>query len=72
MSVAGWIVVGVLAWVAVALVVAVLVGRMVRLRDRQVPEEPFPRPAPPPEQDPSWPHTGGQAPRTPEPRRPRG
>ncbi|MCE0761562.1 hypothetical protein LWC35_01320 [Pseudonocardia kujensis] len=69
MSVAGWIVVGVLAWVAVALVVAVLVGRMVRLRDRQVPEDPLPRPAP--EQDPSWPGTGGRTPRTPEPRRPR-
>lgn len=37
MSVAGWIAVGVVAWVVVAFVVAVLIGRVIRLRDRQVP-----------------------------------
>ncbi|GAA1868973.1 hypothetical protein GCM10009836_56880 [Pseudonocardia ailaonensis] len=64
MSVAGWIVVGVVAWVAVALVVALLVGRMVRLRDRQVPEPPAPAVPRRVEQDPTW--------RAPEPRHPRG
>lgn len=35
----GWIVVGVAAWLAVAGVVGVLIGRTVRQRDRQVPRE---------------------------------
>ncbi len=34
------------AWLAVATVVGVLVGRVVRQRDRQVPREPAPPPAP--------------------------
>ncbi|GAA4540826.1 hypothetical protein [Pseudonocardia xishanensis] len=69
MSVGGWIAVGVVAWVAIALLVAVLVGRMVRMRDRQVPADPMPRPTRPAESDSAWPHG---TPRTPEPRRPRG
>lgn len=32
-----WIVVGVAAWMVVAAVVGVLIGRMIRQRDRQVP-----------------------------------
>jgi hypothetical protein len=64
MSVAGWIALGVVAWVVIALLVAVLVGRMVRLRDRQVPADPAPTPRGPVEQP--------RVPRTPEPRRPRG
>lgn len=39
------------AWVAVAAVVGVLVGRMVRERDRQVPPEPEPPAATGPEKD---------------------
>lgn len=64
MSVAGWIAVGVVAWVVIALLVAVLVGRMVRLRDRQVPADPMPSPRRPVD--------APGVPRTPEPRRPRG
>jgi hypothetical protein len=38
-----WIVVGVAAWMVVAAVVGVLIGRMIRQRDRQVPaREPAP------------------------------
>jgi hypothetical protein len=70
MSVAGWVVLGVVAWMSVALLVAVLVGRMVRLRERQVPHNPFAHPAPTVEPDPSSP-AGGRTPRTLEPRRPR-
>jgi hypothetical protein len=36
-SVIGWVVVAVGAWSAVALAVGILVGRAIRLRDRQVP-----------------------------------
>lgn len=36
-STLGWIAVGVLAWLAVAMVVGVLVGGTIRRRDRQVP-----------------------------------
>jgi hypothetical protein len=41
----GWIIVGLIAWLVVAAVVGVLIGRMIRLRDRQVPHgdpSPFP------------------------------
>jgi hypothetical protein len=33
-----WIVVGVAAWMVVAAIVGVLIGRMIRQRDRQVPK----------------------------------
>lgn len=49
-STAGWIITGVMAWLAVALVVAVLVAGMIRRRDRQIPTD-RPRPTvdgPPP------------------------
>ena len=36
-SLLGWIVVGVVAWLVVATVLGVLIARMIRLRDRQVP-----------------------------------
>jgi hypothetical protein len=39
-STLGWIIVVAAAWLAVATVVGVLVGRVVRLRDRQVPPAP--------------------------------
>jgi hypothetical protein len=35
-----WIVVGVAAWMVVAAIVGVLIGRMIRQRDRQVPDGP--------------------------------
>jgi hypothetical protein len=38
-STLGWIVIGVVAWMVVAAVVGVLIGRMIRQRDRQVPED---------------------------------
>ena len=41
-----WIVVGVAAWMVVAAVVGVLIGRMIRQRDRQVPDRPAEEPAP--------------------------
>lgn len=53
MSTALWILVGVGVWVVVALAVALLLGRIVAQRDRQVPGPPRPRdpedgpPAPP-------------------------
>ncbi|GAA4850260.1 hypothetical protein ACFQ34_23290 [Pseudonocardia benzenivorans] len=40
----GWVLIGMAAWVAVSVVVAVVVGRMVRARDAQVPRD-APRPA---------------------------
>ena len=40
MSMVGWIVVGLMVWMAVAAVVAVLIGRAIRMRDRQVPRPP--------------------------------
>ena len=45
----GWVVAVTVGWCAVAVAVAVVVGRVVRLRDRQVPHrEPHrTRPAPP-------------------------
>jgi hypothetical protein len=36
-SAVGWIVIGVAAWLVVALIVGVLIGRMIRRRDAQVP-----------------------------------
>ena len=36
----GWIVVGVAVWMAVTAIVAVLIGRAIRMRDRQVPRPP--------------------------------
>lgn len=45
-----WVVVGALVWVTLAVLVALLVGRTVRHRDRQVPHDsaaPAPAPAPP-------------------------
>jgi hypothetical protein len=45
----GWILVVAVAWPAVAAVVGVLVGRMIRERDRQVP--PAPGTTPPPHTD---------------------
>jgi hypothetical protein len=41
----GWIIVVAAAWLAVATVVGVLVGRMIRERDRQVPPAPEPPPS---------------------------
>jgi hypothetical protein len=41
-----WIVVGVTAWLAVAAIVGVLIGRMIRQRDRQVPDDAAPEVAP--------------------------
>ena len=35
----GWIVVGVAVWLAVAAGVGVVIGRVIRLRDRQVPRD---------------------------------
>ena len=37
MSTFAWIAIGVLAWLAVAVYAGLLVGRMIRGRDRQVP-----------------------------------
>ena len=41
-----WVLVAVLGWCAVAVVVGLLVGRAVRMRDRQVPRTDDPTPAP--------------------------
>ncbi len=41
-----WIVVGVAAWMVAAAVVGVLIGRMIRQRDRQVPDPAAEQPAP--------------------------
>jgi hypothetical protein len=41
-----WIVVGVAAWMVVAAIVGVLIGRMIRQRDRQIPDRPAEEPAP--------------------------
>lgn len=59
-SVIGWVVLVVGAWSAAAVIVGVLVGRVVRLRDRQVPRStdlpitgiPAPRRAPDSQPDP--------------------
>ena len=40
MSMIGWIVVGLVVWMAIAAAVAVLIGRAIRMRDRQVPRPP--------------------------------
>jgi hypothetical protein len=42
----GWILVVAVAWLAVAAIVGVLVGRMIRERDRQVPPAPDTTPMP--------------------------
>jgi Flp pilus assembly protein TadB len=47
----GWVGVGLLAWVAVALVVGVLLGRMFRRRDLQARERPGEVPLPAPRRD---------------------
>jgi len=39
LSVLAWVIVVAIAWLAVATVVGVLVGRAVRMRDRQVPRD---------------------------------
>jgi hypothetical protein len=39
MSTFAWIVIGVLAWLAVAVYAGLLLGRMIRGRDRQVPRK---------------------------------
>jgi hypothetical protein len=39
-STLGWILIGVAAWLVVALVVGVVIGRTIRNRDRQVPSDP--------------------------------
>ncbi|MGD9987445.1 hypothetical protein [Pseudonocardia sp.] len=36
----GWILVGVAAWIVVAVIVVILLGRMIRARDAQVPRSP--------------------------------
>lgn len=46
MSTALWILVGIGAWLVLSVVVALVYGRVVRMRDRQVPDPP-PRPGPP-------------------------
>ncbi|WP_219417919.1 hypothetical protein [Pseudonocardia nigra] len=51
-STLGWIAVGVAAWLAAATVVAVLIGRAVRLRDEQVPPEHPVAPPPPGQRSP--------------------
>ena len=45
-STIGWIAIGVAAWLVVALVVGVLIGRMIRRRDAQVPRGVEPSEAP--------------------------
>lgn len=46
MSTALWVLVGVAAWLVASVVVALVFGRVVRMRDRQVPDPPA-RPGPP-------------------------
>lgn len=45
-STVGWIALGIAAWLVVALAMGVLIGRMIRRRDRQVPHRAEPS-APP-------------------------
>jgi hypothetical protein len=56
-STLGWILIGVAAWLVVALVVGVVIGRTIRNRDRQVPGDHVAPitgiPAPTTEQDPA-------------------
>lgn len=47
MSTVMWVVVGLGVWMLVALVLALTVGRIVRMRDRQVPDPPPDRPSGP-------------------------
>lgn len=46
MSIVVWIILGVTAWVVLGSAVALIVGRMVRHRDRQVPHDARPDAAP--------------------------
>ncbi|GAY09043.1 hypothetical protein [Pseudonocardia sp. N23] len=59
----GWVLIGVAGWIAASVLVVVLVGRMVRARDAQVPRGPadpvVPRP-PSPVDGPSEPPPGSQ------------
>ncbi|MFP5072713.1 hypothetical protein ACLFMI_23985 [Pseudonocardia nantongensis] len=59
MSTVMWILIGVGVWILVALALALLLGRTVRLRDRQVPDPPEDRSSP-----------GQERPVTPPPRCP--
>jgi hypothetical protein len=43
-----WVAVGAVVWVTLAVLVAVLLGRTVRHRDRQVPHDAADAPVPPP------------------------
>lgn len=45
-STVGWIAIGVAAWLVVALIVGVLIGRMIRRRDSQIPGGSTPPPQP--------------------------
>jgi hypothetical protein len=58
-SVLAWVIVVAIAWMAVAAVVGVLVGRAVRLRDRQVPRDQpsVPDDVPEPRRSTTPPHT---------------
>lgn len=62
----GWVLIGVAAWVAASGVVAVLVGRMVRARDAQVPRDAPRAPRPRPESEAEAPADvpGGERPRS--------
>lgn len=46
-SALGWVLIGVAAWLVIAVAVGVTIGRMIRLRDRQVGEEAAPPPPAP-------------------------
>ena len=45
-SALGWVLIGVGAWLVVAVIVGITIGRTIRLRDRQVGEETVDRPLP--------------------------
>jgi hypothetical protein len=49
MDVLGWVCIAAAAWVLAAVATAVLIGRVIAARDRQVPR---PEPTAPPEQEP--------------------
>ena len=53
MSILGWILVVAAAWLVVATAVGVLVGRMIRERDRQVPPAPGTAPEAKSKEDPT-------------------
>lgn len=60
MTTALWILAGLVLWALVALGVAFLLGRVVRMRDRQVPDPPD-RPGAPPAPPPGPPRQRGPA-----------